>query len=230
VGFGWARSSPSMKNAILRGTLSERSEADCPAMPYESPRTARVCATFSGAGNGGRVERYPRPTSGEVHRGARIVPLIVALLWVQRQPTNVISKRRTPVDTANPAYGFKRTISAPVEEADRRVREALKKEGFGILTEIDVRATMKQKLDVDFKPYLILGACNPPLAHRALSAEEDIGLLLPCNVVVYEGEAAGTSVVAVINPSVQLAITGRDDIGPLAEEVGTRMRRALDAV
>jgi uncharacterized protein (DUF302 family) len=138
--------------------------------------------------------------------------------------------RSAPVDTTNPAYGFKREVPVPVEEADRRVREALKKEGFGILTEIDVKATLKQKLDVDFKPYLILGACNPPLAHQALSAEEDIGLLLPCNVVVYEGSAAGTSVVAVINPAVQLAITGRDDIGPLAEEVGTRMRRALGAV
>ena len=134
------------------------------------------------------------------------------------------------MDIANPAYGFKRTVPVPVEEADRRVREALKKEGFGILTEIDVRATMKQKLDVDFKPYIILGACNPPLAHQALSAEEDIGLLLPCNVVVYEGESAGTSVVAAINPTVQLGITGRDDIGPLAEEVGTRIKRALDAL
>jgi uncharacterized protein (DUF302 family) len=134
------------------------------------------------------------------------------------------------MDTANPAYGFKRTVPLPVEEADRRIREELQKEGFGILTEIDVKATMKKKLDVDFKPYKILGACNPPLAHQALTAEEDIGLLLPCNVVVYEGDSAGTSVVAVINPQVQLAITGRNDITPLAEEVGTRMKRALDAL
>ena len=134
------------------------------------------------------------------------------------------------MDTANPAYGFKRTIPLPVEEADKRVREELQKEGFGILTEIDVKATLKQKLDVDFKPYRILGACNPPLAHQALTAEEDIGLLLPCNVVVYEGETAGTSVVAVINPQVQLGITGRDDITPLAEEVGARVRRVLDAL
>lgn len=134
------------------------------------------------------------------------------------------------MDMANPAYGFKRTVPVPVEEADRQVREALQAEGFGILTEIDVRATMKKKLDVDFKPYMILGACNPPLAHQALTAEEDIGLLLPCNVVVYEGESAGTSVVAVINPTVQLGITGRNDITPLAEEVGTRLRRALDAI
>jgi len=134
------------------------------------------------------------------------------------------------MDKANPAYGIKRVVPLPMEEADRRVREELQKEGFGILTEIDVKATMKKKLDVDFKPYKILGACNPPLAHRALSEEEDIGLLLPCNVIVYAGDEEGTSVVAIIDPRVQLGITGRDDIGPLAEEVGTRMKRALDAV
>lgn len=130
----------------------------------------------------------------------------------------------------NPAYGFKKRVSLPVEEADLRVREELQKEGFGILTEIDVKATFKKKLDIDFKPYRILGACNPPLAHRALSTEEDIGLLLPCNVVVYEGDSADTSIVAVINPQVQLGITGRDDISPLADEVGERMKRALDAL
>ena len=130
----------------------------------------------------------------------------------------------------NPAYGFKKRVSLPVEEADLRVREELQKEGFGILTEIDVKATLKKKLDIDFKPYRILGACNPPLAHRALSTEEDIGLLLPCNVVVYEGDSADTSIVAVINPRVQLGITGRDDISPLADEVAERMKRALDAL
>jgi len=134
------------------------------------------------------------------------------------------------MDKPDPSYGFKKTVTLPVEEADRRVREELQKEGFGILTEIDVKATMKKKLDVDFKPYRILGACNPPLAHQALTAEEDIGLLLPCNVVVYEGEAEGTSVVAVISPRAQLGITGRNDIIPLAEEVEARMRRALDTV
>ena len=131
---------------------------------------------------------------------------------------------------SNPPYGFRKTVSLPVEEADARVREELQKEGFGVLTEIDVKATLKKKLDVDFKPYKILGACNPPLAHQALLAEEDIGLLLPCNVVVYEGEAEGTSVVAVISPKAQLGITGRADITPLAEEVEARMRRALAAI
>jgi uncharacterized protein (DUF302 family) len=117
-----------------------------------------------------------------------------------------------------------------IEEADQRVREELKREGFGILTEIDVKATLKEKLDVDFRPYKILGACNPPLAHQALSSETDIGLLLPCNVVVYQGTDEGTSVVGVLDPKVQLGITGRDDIDHLAEDVRTRMVRVLEAL
>ncbi len=132
------------------------------------------------------------------------------------------------MDTGNPSYGMKKTVSLPVEEADRRIREELQKEGFGILTEIDVQATLKKKLEVDFRPYRILGACNPALAHKALTAETDIGLLLPCNVVVYGGDAEGTSVVAVLDPKIQLSLTGRKDIEPLAEDVRARMRRALD--
>ena len=134
------------------------------------------------------------------------------------------------MENSNPVYGFRKTVSLSVQEADARVREELQREGFGILTEIDVKATLKTKLDVDFKPYKILGACNPPLAHQALLAEEDIGLLLPCNVIVYEGATEGTSVVSVINPQVQLGITGRDDIAPLAKEVGDRLKRVLDAL
>ena len=130
----------------------------------------------------------------------------------------------------NLAYGLKRSIPLPLDQADQRVRDELQKEGFGILTEIDVKATLKAKLDVEFKPYKILGACNPPLAHQALTEDVDIGLLLPCNVILYEGDSPGTTVVGVINPTVQLGITGRPDIQPLAEEVGTRMRRALDAL
>lgn len=127
-------------------------------------------------------------------------------------------------------YGFKKTLDLPFDAADARVREELKKEGFGILTEIDVKGTLKQKLDVDFRPYRILGACNPPLAHRALSEEVDIGLLLPCNVVVYEGDAPGTTVVSVLDPVRQLAVSGREDLGPLAEEVRGRMKRVVDAL
>ena len=134
------------------------------------------------------------------------------------------------MDTPQISYGFKKTVHLPMEEADQRVREELKKEGFGILTEIDVKATLKEKLDVDFRPYRILGACNPPLAHQALSSETDIGLLLPCNVVVYEGDEEGTSVVGVLDPKVQLGITGREDIDHLAEDVRARMERVLEAL
>lgn len=127
-------------------------------------------------------------------------------------------------------YGLKRTVNLTPDEADKKVREELQKEGFGVLTEIDVRATLKQKLGVDFRPYRILGACNPQLAHQALSAETDIGLLLPCNVVVYEGDEEETSVVGILDPGVQLGVTGRDDINHLADEVRTRLSRVLDAL
>jgi uncharacterized protein (DUF302 family) len=127
-------------------------------------------------------------------------------------------------------YGFKKTLPLPLEDADRRIREELQKEGFGILTEIDVKATLKNKLDVDFRPYKILGACNPALAHQALSAEMDIGLLLPCNVIVYAGAEEGTAVVGILDPKVQLGVTGRTDIDHLAEDVRSRMRRVLEAL
>ena len=127
-------------------------------------------------------------------------------------------------------YGFKKTLAMAPDEAEARLREALAGEGFGVLTEIDVQKTLKTKLDVDMPPYRILGACAPPLAHQALSAERDIGLLLPCNVVVYQGDSPDQSVVAVLDPVVQLGVTGRDDIRPLADEVQGRMRRVLEAL
>jgi uncharacterized protein (DUF302 family) len=124
-------------------------------------------------------------------------------------------------------YGFGVELDLPYEEAVERVREALGAEGFGILTEIDVRETLKKKLDVDFRPYVILGACNPPLAHQALTAERDIGLLLPCNVVVYAGDDEGTSVVGIMDPEAALALTGNDAVAPLASDVKQRMERVL---
>lgn len=127
-------------------------------------------------------------------------------------------------------YGLKKTVDLPPSEAEARVRAELAEEGFGVLTEIDVKETLKDKLDIDFKPYRILGACNPALAHQALTAEEDIGLLLPCNLVVYEGESEGTSVVAVLDPVVQLSVTGRDDIDSLAREVASRLKRVLERI
>ena len=127
-------------------------------------------------------------------------------------------------------YGLKKTVALPIDHADARVRELLQEEGFGVLTEIDVSATLKKKIDVDFRPYRILGACNPTLAHEALSRETDIGLLLPCNLVVYQGSNPEESVVGVLDPEVQLSVTGRDDISPMAKEVRSRMERVLAAL
>ena len=128
------------------------------------------------------------------------------------------------------AYGSQLEVPLPYDAALALVREALAAKGFGVLTEIDVRATLRKKLDVAFRPYAILGACNPPIAHRALEAERAIGLLLPCNVVVHAADAPGRSVVAVLDPVAQLGITGREDIRPLAEEVRALLRGVLDDV
>jgi uncharacterized protein (DUF302 family) len=133
-------------------------------------------------------------------------------------------------ETGDLKYGFRAEIAVPYDEAVALVREALAGRGFGVLTEIDVRATLKKKLDAEFRPYVILGACNPPIAHRALSSELPIGLLLPCNVVVYAADQAGSSVVAVLDPVVQLGLTGRTDLEPLASKVRTLLREALESV
>lgn len=127
-------------------------------------------------------------------------------------------------------YGFQVEVPVSYEDAVALVREALAAKGFGVLTEIDVKATLKKKLDVDFRPYVILGACNPALAHQALTAERAIGLLLPCNVVVHASDAPGKSVVAVLDPVAQLGITGRDDIRPIAEQVRVLMQGVLAEV
>jgi len=128
------------------------------------------------------------------------------------------------------SYGYKKTVSGSVEEVEQKTREALSAEGFGVLTEIDIKRAFKDKLDVDFRQYKILGACNPPIAHRALSEEIDVGLLLPCNVVVYEGEAPDTTVVAALDPVRQLGVSGRTDMEELAAGVGNMLRRAIDRV
>jgi uncharacterized protein (DUF302 family) len=124
-------------------------------------------------------------------------------------------------------YGISTTIPLPYEQALQRSREALAKEGFGVLTEIDVAATLREKLNVDFRRYIILGACNPPLAHRALQAELDIGLLLPCNVIVYAAEDPSHSVVAALDPVEALGLSGNEALRSVAQEVRGRLERVL---
>ena len=127
------------------------------------------------------------------------------------------------------AYYMSTQVSLPFDQVVERVREELGKEGFGVLTEIDVKATLKKKLDVDFANYIILGACNPPLAHQALSADPGVGLLLPCNVVVTE-DADGNAVVGAIDPIAMFAVVGREDIAPIAMEVSQKLERVLAAL
>ncbi|HEX6049377.1 MAG TPA: DUF302 domain-containing protein [Gemmatimonadaceae bacterium] len=109
-----------------------------------------------------------------------------------------------------------------------RIRAELAKEGFGVLTEIDVRTTLKSKIGAEFRPYLIIGACNPTLAHKALTAEIDIGLLLPCNVIVYEADTPGETVIAAMDPIQALDLAGNTAIRPVAEEARSRLVRALE--
>jgi uncharacterized protein (DUF302 family) len=127
-------------------------------------------------------------------------------------------------------YGLGTTVRLPYAQAIERVREELAREGFGVLSEIDIAATLKKKLDVDFRPYVILGACNPPLAHRALTAEPQIGLLLPCNVIVYTGEREDESIVAAMDPRAALSLSDNPQIEEVAEDVRNRLERVLQKV
>ncbi|MBK6337919.1 MAG: DUF302 domain-containing protein [Betaproteobacteria bacterium] len=126
-------------------------------------------------------------------------------------------------------YGFGKEVALPFAQALARTTEALAKEGFGVLTEIDVAATMKKKLDLDLPPYRILGACNPSFAAKALAAEPSIGLLLPCNVVVRQDDA-GTVHVEFLDPQPMFRLTGRAAVEPLADEVRARLARVMDAL
>jgi uncharacterized protein (DUF302 family) len=125
-------------------------------------------------------------------------------------------------------YGVGRSLDEPYEAARARVVEALKAEGFGVITEIDVKATMKEKLGVDVPPHTILGACNPKLAHAALEVEPDLGVLLPCNVVVYATDK-GTRVTA-INAGAMLGMVGNDRLTPIAEQVQAGLDRVLQSL
>ena len=126
-------------------------------------------------------------------------------------------------------YFFTRTLDLPLDEAEARTREVLQEEGFGVLTEIDIRATLKKKLDVEFRPYKILGACNPPLAHKALQHEGHIGLMLPCNVIVQDA-GDGRTEVAAVDPVASMAAVENDALGDVAEDVRARLRRVIEAL
>ncbi len=125
-------------------------------------------------------------------------------------------------------YAYRTTIDLPYNQAVDSVISALKEQGFGVLTEIDVKDTLKEKLDAEFRQYVILGACNPPLAHQALRTELEIGLLLPCNVIVYEED--GGSVISIIDPISMLGVVENPELQPVAEEARTRLKRVIEAL
>jgi uncharacterized protein (DUF302 family) len=127
------------------------------------------------------------------------------------------------------SYTFDTTLDLPFDDAVERVTEALAAEGFGVLTTIDVKATLKKKIDADFRPYTILGACNPGLAHKALSAEARIGVMLPCNVVVQE-DAPGRTLVSAVDPVASMSAVDNPDLGGIAGEVRAKLKSVIDGL
>jgi uncharacterized protein (DUF302 family) len=125
-------------------------------------------------------------------------------------------------------YGYKRQIKGAYDEVAQRVKAELKKEGFGVMSEIDVKAQLKEKLNVDFDNYVILGACNPPFAYQALQAEKDIGLLMPCNVIVYEDK--GKVFVAAIRPTMSMGMVGNQSLASVANEVENKLKKVVDSL
>ncbi|MDG2265949.1 MAG: DUF302 domain-containing protein [Candidatus Marinimicrobia bacterium] len=126
-------------------------------------------------------------------------------------------------------YGYKRVVQLSFKNANVRIRESLKEQGFGVLTEIDVRSTLKEKLNKDFKKYVILGACNPPLAFQALNDEEAIGLLLPCNVILWENKDH-TTTIAAINANKMMTIVENDQLLDIAKKVDSLLQLAVNNV
>ncbi len=125
-------------------------------------------------------------------------------------------------------YSYKRQVTLSYEEAVKKLREELQKQGFGVLTEINVKETLKKKLNVDFDNYIIMGACNPPFAYQALQAEQDVGIVMPCNVIVYE--RGGKTFVASTLPSVTMGVVRNPKLAPLADQVEGKLKKAIDAV
>jgi uncharacterized protein (DUF302 family) len=139
-----------------------------------------------------------------------------------------MNKQSTSSAASHISYGYSRTLDIPYQRAVERARDALKTEGFGVLCEIDIKEKLKEKLGVEFRNYLILGACNPPLAYQTLQEEIDIGLLLPCNVVVYEKD--GGSVVASIDAARMLSIVGNSALEATAKEVNEKLKRVIESM
>lgn len=127
-------------------------------------------------------------------------------------------------------YYYSKATNLPFKDAVARTREALKDQGFGIITEIDVTDTFKQKLDVDFRPYVILGACNPKAAHEALLQEDKVGVMLPCNVIVQQRAGADGSEIAAVDPVASMSAIENPGLKAKAEEIGARLRQTLDAI
>jgi uncharacterized protein (DUF302 family) len=138
-------------------------------------------------------------------------------------------KPTTNQKEAGQPYGIRKVTPRTFDEAVEAITAALKEQGFGVLTEIDVRATLKKKLNVDFRPYVILGACNPPLAYRALQTERELGLLLPCNIIVYDN-GDGTSTISVIDPLQMMRVTNNPNLEPIAVDANARLWAALTNV
>jgi len=130
---------------------------------------------------------------------------------------------------ATKTYYYSKPLDFSPEEAEPHVRDELENEGFGVLTEIDVKATLKKKLDADFRPYKILGACNPPAAHEALQAEDKIGTMLPCNVILQE-TTDGRTEVAAVDPVVSMQAVDNEALRPIAEKIRDRLRTVIDRV
>ena len=125
-------------------------------------------------------------------------------------------------------YGYKKRLDIGYEAAIAKTKEELSKEGFGVLTEIDVKETLKQKINVDFDKYIILGACSPPLAYEALKSERDIGLLMPCNIIIYEKE--GKTFVSAVMPSVAMGMIDNEKLAEVAAEVEPKLKKVIDSI
>ncbi len=142
--------------------------------------------------------------------------------------THLVQEKEVAMEEVK-QYAFTAVLNTSYEDAISKITGALKEEGFGVLTEIDVKATLKKKLDVDFRKYVILGACNPPYAHRTLQADLDVGLLLPCNVIVYETDDK-KAYVSAINPVSALEVIKKEELRKIAQEVSEKLKRVVDKV